>query len=174
MGNCPHRDNGEAEASNPGLCLTHFLVLVYAAYRIVAGTPRGQERVVQGIALTTGIFAYFAARALGVSLPSLIVQSVEAGKWFSLLLVGAVIPSLTGFFLIRYLMKCMRKDDAVATRVMLLVSALVLVMFADVYAVAAGTAKLEDMRPLLPNITFLLTMMCYIVFEYRPRVTDGE
>jgi len=42
-------------------------------------------------------------------------------------------------------------------------------MFANVYITAAGQAKLDDLRPLLPNVTFLLTMMCYVVFEYQPK-----
>ncbi len=146
-----------------------ILSLGYGAFVAMAATKSVPERIVRGLALTAGVFAYLAAKALGVSLPSLIVQSVEGGKWFSLIFLGAIIPSLAGFFLIRYMMASMKKHDAIAIRVMLMIAALVLVMFTDVYVVAAGQAKLEDMRPLLPNITFLLTMMCYIVFEYRPR-----
>jgi hypothetical protein len=68
----------------------------------------------------------------------------------------------------------MKKDDDIATRIMLLISSLVLIMFADVYVVAAGEAKLDNLRPLLPNVTFLLTMMCYVVLEYRPRQRKTE
>ena len=148
-----------------------IVALGYGAFFAITNTKSIPERIVRGLALTAGTFAYLAAKALGVSLPSLVVQSVEGGKWFSLIFIGAIIPSLAGFFLIRYMMACMKKHDAIAIRVMLMIAALVLVMFADVYVVAASQAKLEDLRPLLPNVTFLLTMMCYIVFEYRPRDT---
>ncbi len=147
-----------------GIC-----ALGYGEYFAIVATKSIPERLVRGLALTAGAFAYLAAKALGISLPSLIVQSVEGGKWFSLVFLGAIIPSLAGFFLIRYIMKCMKKHDAIAIRIMLLISALVLVMFGDVYVAAAEKAKLDDLTPLLPNVTFLLTMMCYVVFEYRPR-----
>ncbi len=150
-----------------------IVALGYGAYLAIVTTKSIPERIVRGLALTAGTFAYLAAKALGISLPSLIVQSVEGGKWYSLIFLGAIIPSLAGFFLIRYVMACMMKHDAIAIRVMLMISALVLVMFGDVYIVAAGEAKLDDMRPLLPNVTFLLTMMCYIVFEYRPKDPDS-
>ncbi|HVX14166.1 MAG TPA: hypothetical protein VHC22_23470 [Pirellulales bacterium] len=146
-----------------GIC-----ALCYAGFRVLVEPTVNQERVVRGIALVAGAFIYLAAKALGIAVPTLIIQSVEAAHWITLLVVGAIIPSLTGFLLIRYIMKCMKKDETVATRVMLMISALCLVMFADVYVVAVGAAKLEELKPLLPNVTFLLSMMCYIVFEYRP------
>ena len=143
--------------------------LGYGAYRAVIATRSMSERIVRGLALTAGAFAYLASKALGVSLPTMIMDSVDAGRWFSFIAIGAIIPSLSGFFLIRYIMACMRKHDAIAIRIMILLASLIFIMFADVYVAAAGEAQLKDLRPLLPNVMFLLTMMCYIVFEYRPR-----
>ncbi len=146
-----------------------IFALGYGAYRAIIATRSISERIVRGLALTAGAFAYLASKAIGISLPTLVMQSVEAGKWLSFITIGAIIPSLAGFFLIRYIMSCMRKHDAIAIRVMIMMASLVLVMFADVYITAAGQAKLDDLRPLLPNVTFLLTMMCYVVFEYQPK-----
>ena len=149
--------------------LAGLAALGYGGFCAIVATRSISERIVRGLAMTAGTFAYLASKALGISLPTLIMESVEAGKWFSFITIGAIIPSLAGFFLIRYVMSCMRKHDAIAVRIMIMLSALVFVMFGDVYVVAAGQAKLVDLRPLLPNVTFLLTMMCYVVFEYRPK-----
>ena len=157
------------------IILSHMVTIAglatlgYGGYRAIIATRTVSERIVRGIAMTAGTFAYLASKALGISLPTLILEAVAQGKWFSFLLIGAVIPALAGFFLTRYIMSCMRKHDAIAVRVMIMLSALVFVMFGDVYVAAAGEAKLLDLRPLLPNVTFLLTMMCYIVLEYRPK-----
>ena len=143
--------------------------VIYGAYMAIASTKSIAERIVRGLAFIAGTFAYLAAKTLGISLPSLLVQSVAGGKWFALILLGTVIPAVSGFLLIRYIMACMRAHDAIAIRVMLMVAALVLVMFADVYIAAAAQAGFQNLRPLLPNVTFVLTMLCYIVFEYRPK-----
>lgn len=157
------------------IVLSHLVTLAglaalgYGGYRAIVATRSISERIVRGLAITAGAFAYLASKALGIALPTLVMESVEAGKWFSFITIGAIIPSLAGFFLIRYIMSCMRKHDAIAIRIMIMMSALIFVMFGDVYVAAAGHAKLVDLRPLLPNVTFLLTMMCYVVFEYRPK-----
>lgn len=143
--------------------------LIYGAYRAVVATKTTSERIIRGIALTAGSFAYFLSKSLGLSLPELVMESVQAGKIFSFVTIATLIPALAGYLLIRYIMACMKKHDAIAIRVMLMLSALVLVMFADVYIAAAGQAKTSDLRALAPNMSFLLTMMCYIVFEFRPR-----
>ena len=149
--------------------LLGILALCLGCYRAVVRSASTPEQIIRGMALVAGVFAYLAAKALGVSIPTLLVKTVDDAHWFSLLFLGTLVPSAAGFLLIRYVMACMRKHDVIAVRVMLMVSALALVMFADVYVAAAGEAKLVDLRPLLPNVSFLLTMMCYIVFEYRPR-----
>ena len=157
------------------IILSHLVTLAglaalgYGGFRAIIATRSISERIVRGLAMTAGTFAYLASKALGISLPTIILESVEAGKWFSFITIGAIIPSLAGFFLSRYIMSCMRKHDAIAIRVMIMMAALIFVMFGDVYVAAAGQAKLLDLRPLLPNVSFLLTMMCYVVFEYRPR-----
>ena len=141
----------------------------YGVYIAIVETTVRHERIVLGIALVTGPFAYIAARAFGISIPTLMVGAVAEGTWFSLVSLGLVIPSLAGFFLARYVIWCMKEDDVIATRVMLLISSLVLIMFSDIYVVAAGEAKFDNLRPLLPNVTFLLTMMLFVVFVYRPQ-----
>jgi len=126
------------------------------------------ERIVRGLALVADVFAYLAAKALGISIPAVLIRSVDDSHWFSLLTLGAVLPSFAGFFLIRYVLRCMRRHDSIAIRVMLMVSSLVLVMFSDVYVAAVNQVKLNTLTPLLPNVTFVLTMICYVVFEYQP------
>lgn len=143
--------------------------LIYGAYCAVIATKTTSERIVRGIALTAGSFAYLLSKALGLSLPELVLEAVQTGKIFSFVMIAALVPSLAGFLLIRYIVACMKRHDAVAVRIMLMLSALVLVMFADVYMAAAGQAKISDLRALAPNMSFLLTMMCYVVFEFRPK-----
>lgn len=146
-----------------------ILALFIGGYHAVVDVASIHERVARAMAITTGAFAYLAAKALGLSIPTLLLESIEGGKWFSLVSIGVLFPSMAGFFLARYIMRCMKRHDAIALRAMLLVASLVLIMFADVYVVAAGQAKLDTLQPLLPNLTFLLTMMGYIVFEYNPQ-----
>lgn len=146
-----------------------IFALVYGIYRAIVETTVIQERIVRGLALVTGSFAYIAARALGVSIPALMVEAVAQGQILGVVFLGLIIPSLAGFFMARYVIWCMKNDDVIAMRVMFLISSLVLIMFADVYSFAAAESnKLESLKPLLPNVTFLLTIMLYIVLVYRP------
>lgn len=161
------------------ICLSNAIIIAgigalgFGAWLAVVSTRSVSERIVRGLALVAGVFAYLAAKALGVSVPSALIRSVDDSHWFSLLTLGALLPSTAASFLIRYVMRCMRRHDCIALRVMLMVSSLVLVMFSDVYVAAVNQAKLNTLSPLLPNVTFLLTMICYVVFEYEPRDRDA-
>jgi hypothetical protein len=144
--------------------------LIYGAYLAVVATKTTSERIIRGMALTAGSFAYFLSKALGLSLPELVMDSVQAGNLISFVTIATLMPALAGYLLIRYIMVCMKRHDAIAIRVMLMLSALVLVMFADVYIAAAGQAKTSDLRALAPNMSFLLTILCSSAARWSPAV----
>jgi hypothetical protein len=61
----------------------------------------------------------------------------------------------------------MKKDDDIATRGLVLFSALIFTMFADSYAASVNGLSSESIRLLLPNATFVIGIIVYSVFTYK-------
>jgi hypothetical protein len=58
----------------------------------------------------------------------------------------------------------MKKDDDIATRVFIFFGTLVIAMFGDAYATTT-----EDKSRLLPNISFVLSVIMYAILRYKTK-----
>lgn len=160
------------------IVLSHFvtaaaaLALAAAAFHAVYAAGCVHERAARAIALAAGVLAFTAAKAAGLSLPELLLDAIDGGRWLSAFWLAAFFPGLTGVLVGRYVMSRLRRGDVIALRVMLLVSTFVLLLFGDVYVAAAKQAGYADLKPLLPNVVFALTLMLDVIFEYRPKETS--
>jgi len=149
------------------LIIGTILLLIGVAVGVVVDETSSLERIILSSSLSAGFLAYTAARALGISIPSLLAQSLATSNPFGVAALGLIIPSMCGTFIAWFGLRMMKKDEDVAKRVSLVLGTFIITMFADVYAAMAGEIGLSQGKFALPNITFVLGMVFYTIFTYR-------
>lgn len=154
--------------------LTHAIVLVatlamcYFVYKLVEDSSGEVTLVLRTIAVLVGFLAYFGARALGISIPDLLMYSVGTTNVLRFGFIGFVFPSLTGAGVAWFLVRSLRSHVEIGRRVVIMISTFFVVMFADVYA-ASRAMSVEQGGfnvALLPNLAFTIGMGLYLVLRY--------
>lgn len=158
--------------------LVHLLVIAAIGamlvflWSVVVNNPDVIERLLRVAAFGAGLLAYVGAKALGVSIPELMASALAVVKPLSFGFLGVVFPGLAGTFVAWFCLRLMKKDDNVAARGLVLFSAFFFTMFADTYAnLAPQTASSTSVDLMLPNITFVLGVVLYTIFKYKPEAT---
>lgn len=159
--------------------LVHLLVIasicamLFFLRYVILKNPDSVERLLRVAAFGSGLLAYVGAKALGVSIPELMASSLAVAAPLSVGFLGVVFPALAGTFVAWFCLRLMHKDDNVAARGLVLFSAFFFTMFADTYAQMAPQATSTSADLVLPNITFVLGVVLYTIFKYKPK-TAGE
>lgn len=128
------------------------------------------EKIILMISSMTGFLIYFGARALGLSIPSMIMTSVSMTNPIKMILFSIVIPWTVGTIVAWYFSWCLKKHIDIAFRVVVLISAFIVTLFSDVYAASYAVeinGKIDI--SLLPNLTFTVGMGLYIILNYKHR-----
>ena len=155
--------------------LTHLLIVigvigmfVFVALMIMSET-NWLEKIIKTAAMVTGFLIYFGAKSLGISIPTMIMASVQNTNPIIFGVFGLVLPSAAGIFVSWYCMKNMRRSEIIASRIVILLAAFIAVMFGDVYATTYQITELEAglNTALLPNLTFIVGLMLYVIFKYE-------
>jgi len=71
-------------------------------------------------------------------------------------------PAAMGFFLAWYMTYASKRNEVVATRILILIGTLMLFSFVDVYVAAVGNQGLTINRQLIPNTSFLVAVALYM------------
>jgi hypothetical protein len=163
---------------NAGLIGAMFgkLALLYAI--VAKFSPSWQERIMRSIAATAGCLTYIAAKAFGLSIPAFLLQALTEGGAYLTGVVGALLPAAAGYivawYVVRYLNSRNARRNLVGMRLLALVMAVTLLVFADVYVAAADAAHQADsLRLLLPNVSFCLAIMLHAIFRFHPPPDDA-
>ena len=157
--------------------LSHIAILlgIISAFYFVILLIRNEanllEKVIRTTAAITGKLIYFGSKAVGVSIPSFMMKAVASTSYFSFGLFALIMPSAAGILVSWYIIKCIDRSEDIATRVVIMVSAFILVMFGDVYAASFSAASDTEamMRYLVPNLTFTIAMCLYVILKYEHR-----
>lgn len=159
--------------------LVHLLVIAAIGamlcflWYVVINNPDVIERLLRVAAFGAGLLAYVGAKALGISIPELMASALAVVKPLSFSFLGVVFPGLAGTFVAWFCLRLMKKDDNVAARGLVLFSAFFFTMFADTYAnLAPQTASSTSVDLVLPNITFVLGIVLYTIFKYKPEASE--
>ena len=156
--------------------LTHVLIvagilaIIYLVAYMIFSPKDGIESAVRSSAFATGFLIYYGSKALGLSIPSLIITSLMITNPFTIGLFGILIPSLTGYFVAWYCIRNIKKNDNIAARLIILIITFIIVMFSDVYITTYGVPKIgEDVLDimLLPNLTFTIALSLYVILRYK-------
>ncbi len=157
--------------------ITHIMILfgimgliAYIGYA-VHKEEKMFEKVILIISAMTGFLIYFGARALGLSIPAMMMASVSVTNPIKMAVFSILIPWSVGIAVAWYFSWCLSKHIDIAFRVVILISAFIVTLFGDVYAasytVEAGGGSIDT--SLLPNLTFTVGMGLYIILNYKTR-----
>lgn len=160
------------------LGLVHLLVLgaivgmIYFLWFVITEKSDPVEKLLRVAALAAGLLIYIGAKALGISIPELMASALAVTNPFTVGLLSVVVPAAAGTFVAWYCLRLMRRDGDVAARGLVLFSAFVFTMFADSYLVLTTQATSTNASLILPNITFVVGVVLYTIFTYKPG--DGD
>jgi len=154
--------------------IAHLLIVgglgasFYLIFASIARSDTQMEKLMRTLSLTTALLIFFGARAAGFSIADFMGRALGLPSlWFAL--VGVAFPSGVGCFLAWYILQAAKKHDAIAMRVLLLVSTFIVVEFGEVYLVAIGKAGLPVGRDFMPNISFTVGLGLYLVLNQAPQ-----
>jgi hypothetical protein len=133
------------------------------------------EKIMRALAAAAGLLIYVGSKSVGVSIPRLIYESLETTVPISVGILGVAIPSMSGFLIAWYVVRFLNSADAVRNvvgmRVLSLIMTFVFFLYCDSYVATYGQEKSKDLIYLLPNITFVLSVLLYSIFKYHPEGT---
>lgn len=156
--------------------ITHIMILVgiiglifYIGYA-VHKEEKVFEKVILVISAMTGFLIYFGARALGLSIPEMMMTSVSVSNPVKMAFFSILIPWSVGVAVAWYFSWCLSKHIDIAFRVVILISAFIVTLFGDVYAASYKVTTGGGIdTSLLPNLTFTVGMGLYIILNYKTR-----
>lgn len=160
------------------LGLVHLLVLgaivgmIYFLWYVITEKSDPVEKLLRVAALAAGLLIYVGAKALGISIPGLMASALAVTNPFTVGLLSVVVPAAAGTLVAWYCLRLMRRNSDVAARGLVLFSAFVFTMFADSYLALTTQATSTNASLILPNITFVIGVVLYTIFEYKPG--DGD
>jgi hypothetical protein len=145
--------------------------MAWYAVQIIRAAPNHAERNVRTASLLCGFLIYLGSRAVGLSLPDLLFKAWTSTGPISasgLLVVGlqTVFPTLAGAFVGYFFLRAFQDPDQqdFGFRVLIMLTALFISLFGDVYAASLGGPDVKSVSPLLlPNLCFLVGLMLYIM-----------
>jgi hypothetical protein len=156
------------------LGLVHLLVLasvvgmIYFLFYVITLNPTPVERLLRVAAFAAGLLIYVGAKALGITIPKLMASAIAVTNPATVGFFGVLVPGLSGTIVAWFCLRLMRQDTDVAARGLVLFATFVFTMFADSYAMMAREATTAAMALVLPNITFVIGVILYTIFKYKP------
>ena len=140
------------------------LMLGFIIAMIAKGHPN-MEKLIRGIALIAGFLIYFTIRAIGISIPTWIVEALQHGKMM-FAVAGLLVPSVFGIVITWACLDAWRRKNDLSARLVILISTFILFLFTDVYvAVFRLTTNARLDINLLPNLAFVIGLSLFIVFN---------
>lgn len=152
---------------------THVLVVAAIVgmgvfiFHVIKDENVAIERLLRVVALAAGLLTYLAGKAYGIAIPALMANALDITKPFTLGIWGAVVPSMAGTFVAWFCLHLMKKNDDVGKRGLVLFTSFIITMFADSYSAIAAKLTPSQTALGLPNMTFVLGIILYLVFKYE-------
>ena len=155
------------------LVLAAIIGMAFFLVHVIKDDHDATERLLRIVAFSAGLLAYLAAKAYGVAIPTLMVSALDVTKPLTLGFYGAVLPSLAGTFVAWFCLRLMKNDEDVGKRGLVLFASFIFTMFSDSYTTIASKITPSQSGFGLPNMTFVLGIVLYIIFNYQRDTTKG-
>lgn len=156
--------------------LTHLIIifgifaLIYAIGLMIRHEANTLEKAIRISAALTGFLIYLSTRIFNISIPYFAIISVSITNPIMFGIINIFIPSASGCVLAWYSIHCINRCEDTASRILILISSFIVVMFGDVYAALfqkMGLGDPETVRMLTPNLTFIIAISLYFIFKYK-------
>lgn len=166
------------------ICFAIGQIMVLASIVFVFDRKNKYEIILRAISVVCGVLIYSIARAVRLSFLNLILSmtsglTAEYNVYFyglALLfsfIVGIVLSSSVSRYIINHARIEETGDRAISTRLMCLGITLIFLLYCDLYM--SFDIKVEEnvhtLKPLLPNMIFILAILLFAVFRLRPSKT---
>ena len=140
-----------------------------------SGEEREAETALRVISVIAGFLVYYSSRALGISIPDMMFTALASRDPIALAIMTFIGPVMTGLFVSNLCIKRMEHDSAIAGRITLLIMVLTFSVFVESYI---ATYKVDANGSvnfyLMPNVAFVLTVLFYAIFYFKPGAKTKE
>lgn len=161
--------------------LTHIIIVAgiiaiyYFIYLMIIKMDNTVERIIRLVSLTTGFLIYIGAKAIGISIPELMLGGLSITNPFTVGIWGIIFPWFLGTIVAWYCIRELNKNEDIATRLIILITSFIVVMFGDVYVVSYQIeTNVNGLNlSLLPNLTFTIGLSLYVIFKYHGSRKSG-
>ncbi len=161
--------------------VTHIIILAgivsmlgFLIKMIVSGES-SLEKVIRLFATISGFLLYFIIRAVGASAPQFIINPLAGSTPMFFGIVGMLIPLMIGVLTAWYCLDAMGRQSNLPGRVVILISTFILTMFTDIYVAVMKIPSSDRIDTnLLPNLTFVIGILLFVVFNVKkPKSSDS-
>ncbi|WP_103342806.1 hypothetical protein [Amycolatopsis sp. CA-126428] len=152
------------------MLLGSMLVFIASSVLVTFRTDNALERAIRASALFCGAMVVLGAQAAGLGFAEFTVNALSNTDLAGTLskVAGAAVPATFGVVMGRYLSYSVRRSENLAIRVMAFVGTLAATQFAAIYAIAVKAKGLELGASAIPNISFVVGILLYVVLKYEP------
>jgi len=148
-------------------------------YRLVDESASRAEKTIRVLAVLGGLLLFFFSKATGLNISDIMVESISQYS-ITFILVNTLVPAIIGFVVANFCIKSLKKGENIAKRIIVLFGVLLISQLVDVYITATRQNGFLYSNELLPNISFILAVIFYVIFRYQtedasmPRASHEE
>jgi energy-converting hydrogenase Eha subunit C len=151
-----------------GLLISSLLLFVGAVFLVTLKTEDPLERAIRFAALFCGAMVVLGAQAAGANYADFILRAVSNVRPVSFGVFGAVLPASAGIAVGWYFTSSIKKSSNLGIRILGFIGMLASTQFLQVYAVAVSNKGVELKSSAVPNISFMVGLILYIVTKWEP------
>ncbi len=156
--------------------VTHLIIIIgmFTIFgfivKMIARGGSPLEKLIRVLALVAGFLLYFMSRALGFSIPAIIVKALAGTTTLSFGIIGMLFPLIIGILVAWYCLDAMGRRTNLPARVVVLISTMILILFIDVYVAVFKLPTANELHiNLLPNLTFVIGLSLFVIFNVKRR-----
>src|SRR5664280_1143859 len=142
-----------------------IVAILFVLWKLANGTDNVMEKAIRFMAYGGGLLTVLGAQASGLSIANFTVDALKQSNPIKIGIFGIGVPAGTGVLVAWYMKNRMEKGDNFGKRIMIYVGVLVATQFAELYGTAIHVNGFAP-SPALPNITFILGLVLYIVTQF--------
>jgi hypothetical protein len=162
--------------------VAQLIVLIFMVF--VFDRNNKHEILLRIISVISGVLIYSIAVAFGIKFPEAILNTMynlsinrlppESGIY----LIGLLFPAIVGIFISSSITNYIKNHNEIehagnsSTKIrwMCLIITIILLLYCDLflYSYKEVRENTESFRPLLPNATFVLSVLLFAIFRFRP------
>ncbi len=152
--------------------ITGLLGLIYISFKLAwfYKMPSDFERGIRIMACVVGFLLYIGSRAVGLSIPELMISAITQGGYINIFIVTVLLPAGLGVVVTSFIINRLQDSHTIALRIVLMLAVFIIFLLFDSYTLSFGH-EIDDNsinKFLLPNMIFTLSACLYAIFFLKP------